>query len=228
MTPSPRHLIPGLALAGSVVAAWAQGTPAPLGPGIYVCVDAKGRRITSDRPIVDCIDREQKVLNPSGTIRRTLPPVPTAPERAAMEERERKAAEERQREAEERRVSRALLTRYPTQAAHDAERAKALQAQQDVIVAGQRRIEELATQRKALTTEAEFYRDPGRWPARLKRQVEENDQQVAAQQRFIASQEEEKARINARYDEELARLRLLWAQRGMAAAPPAPAQGGSR
>jgi hypothetical protein len=145
--------------------------------------------------------------------------VPTAPERAAMEERERKAAEERQRQAEERRVSRALLTRYPAQAAHDADRTKALQAQQEVIVAGQRRIEELAAQRKALDTETEFYKDPARWPARLKRQVEENEQQAAAQQRFIAAQEEEKARINARYDEELARLKVLWSQRGMAAAP---------
>ena len=58
----------------------------------------------------------------------------------------------------------------------------------------------------------EFYRkDPARAPARLKRQIEENEQHTKAQQRFIAGQEGEKQRINARFDKELARLRELWA-----------------
>ena len=221
MVPSLRHLISGFVLAASVASAWGQA----VGPGIYTCTDAKGRRLTSDRPIVDCIDREQKELNPSGTVRRTLPPTPTAPERAAQEERERKAAEERQRQTEERRTARALVARYPNQAVHDGERAKALQAQQEVILAGQRRIEELAAQRKTLDAEAEFYKDATRWPARLRRQVEENEQQVAAQLRFIAAQEEEKSRINARFDEELARLKTLWAQRGTTASGAAGAPG---
>ena len=42
--------------------------------------------------------------------------------------------------------------------------------------------------------------------------VEENDTNMAAQKRFIADQESEKRRVNARFDEELARLRQLWAQ----------------
>ena len=74
-----------------------------------------------------------------------------------------------------------------------------------------------------LVTETEFYKDPAQWPARLKRQFDENAQQVAAQQRFIAAQEQEKARINARFDEELARLRGLWAQRSAAAQQAQPA-----
>jgi len=201
-----------LALVGAPGLAGAQGA------SIYTCIDAKGRRLTSDRPITDCIDREQRELNPSGTVRRLVPPSLTAPERAALEERERKAAEERQREQEERRVARVLVARYPNQAAHDAERARALQSQQEVIAAGKRRIGELAEQRRDLDREAEFYKSPAEWPPRLKRLIEENWQQVAAQQRFIAAQEEEKRRIDARFQEELGRLRILWAQRGMDAA----------
>ena len=37
--------------------------------GIYTCVDAKGRRLTSDRPIMECIDREQNELSAGGTVR---------------------------------------------------------------------------------------------------------------------------------------------------------------
>ncbi|HET7868163.1 MAG TPA: DUF4124 domain-containing protein, partial [Burkholderiaceae bacterium] len=31
------------------------------GSGIYSCTDARGRRLTSDRPIIECLDREQRV-----------------------------------------------------------------------------------------------------------------------------------------------------------------------
>lgn len=212
----------GTLLMAAAAMAWSQAR-SPVGPSIYTCVDAKGRRLTSDRPIIECLDREQRELSGTGTLRRTLPPTPTAQERALMAERERKAADEKQRLTDERRAARALLNRYPNRAAHDAERVKALQAQQDVIGTGLRRIEELNEQRKLLAVETEFYKDPGQWPSLLRRQFDENAQQVAGQQRFIASQEEEKARINARFDEELARLVPLWAQRSAAARQALPA-----
>lgn len=195
-------------LAGTVAGASAAGT------GIYVCVDAKGRRLTSDRPIPECADREQKELNPSGTVRRVVPPVPTASERAALEAKERRAQEEQQRLAEQKRVQKVLLARYPNRAAHDADRAKALQAVDDVIASANTRVVELRQGRKQLDKEAEFYKSRDAWPHQLKRQFEDNDQQLAAQQRFIAAQEEEKRRLGARFDEELAQLKALWAQAG--------------
>ena len=196
--------------------AWAQSS----GGAIYSCVDAQGRRITSDRPIMECMDREQKLLNSSGTVRRLVPPSLTASERAEQEERERRRAEEDLRRVEERRLNRALLSRYPNQGAHDAERASALQAVQDAIDSGQRRIVELREQRRHLEQETEFYKTPAKWPIRLKRQMEENQQQIDAQLRFIAAQDDERRRVNTRFDEELARLKGLWAQRDAAAAAP--------
>lgn len=205
-------------LAGLVIPAWAQQTQ---GGSIYTCIDGRGRRITSDRPILECLDREQRELNSNGTVRRTIGPSMTAQERAAFEERERKLAEERQRQVDERRAVKALLTRYPNQDAHDAERQKALRAAQEVIAAGQVRVAELQEQRRQLALETEFYKDPAQWPPRLKRLVEENEQQMAAQQRFVAAQEEEKKRVAIRFDEELARLKALWAQ----LAPPTATSG---
>ena len=203
-------LVGALAAAGVLAPAWAQ----PIGPSIYTCIDARGQRHTSDRPIMECLDREQKELKRDGTVRRVIGPAMTAQERAAFEERERKLAEERQRQVDEKRALRALLARYPSQAAHDAERVKALRAVQDVIAAGQRRIVDLEEQRHRLQLETEFYKDASKWPAKLKRQIEENEQQIAAQQRFIESQGEEKKRIDTLFDDELARLKVLWAQLG--------------
>ena len=53
--------------------------------GIYTCVDAQGRRHTSDRPIPECLDREQRVLNRDGSQRQVVPPRMTAEQRAAAE-----------------------------------------------------------------------------------------------------------------------------------------------
>ena len=181
---------------------------------IYTCVDAKGRRLTADRPIAECLDREQRELTPGGTVRRRIGPVPTAAERAADEEKVRKATEERNRLAEERKRERALLARYPNKAAHDKERATALVVADNAIAAARKNTGDLAAQRKKLDVELEFFKgDMAKVPPRLKRQLEENQHDAEAQERLIANQDNEKKRIIARFDEELARLRPLWAQR---------------
>lgn len=207
---------------GCVIAAGLAATLAAVARAedIYVCVDAKGRRLTSDRPILECIDREQTVLGPSGQVLRKVGPSLTAQERAAQEEKARLADQERKRRAEEKKRDLALLARYPDKATHDRERNEALAAVGDVIQTAMKRIDELHAERKRLDTELEFYKgDVAQAPPPLRRKLEENDQQVAAQRRFIANQEDEKKRVNAKYDAELARLRAIWAQHAAPAAP---------
>lgn len=198
-----------LVITGLVSACWAQGNPSVA--GVYTCTDAKGRKLTSDRPIPECIDREQKVLNPSGTVRAKVGPTLTAQEKAEQDLRERKEAEEKGRLVEEKRRDRALLTRYPTKAIHDQEREEAINQVNAAKNAANSRLEELIRQRKVLDDEMEFYKkDPSKAPAYLRRQTEESTQSIAAQKRFIGEQEAEIRRINSRFDEELKRLRQLW------------------
>ncbi|WP_431276912.1 DUF4124 domain-containing protein [Variovorax ureilyticus] len=180
--------------------------------GIYSCVDAKGRTITADRPIADCADREQRELSPSGTTRRKIEPTYTAREQAEREERERQAQLQAARQVEERRRERALLIRYPNAAAHDKERAEALVQIDAVINAAKKRLGELAEDRKRIDDELEFYKsDPSKAPGSIRRKADDNARSVDVQNRFIAEQEEEKKRVNARFDEEQARLKPLWA-----------------
>lgn len=188
--------------------AWAQG-------GIYTCVDGKGRRLTSDRPIIDCIDREQMELSPSGKVMRKIGPSMTAEERAIEDEKQRKALEEKARIEDEKRRDRALLSRFPDRATHDKERTIAMGVLDEVIKAAVRRVSELQWQRKKLDGELEFYKGDtkqGPGQAQVKRQIDDNDSQISGQRRFIANQEEEKKRLNARFDEDLVRLRPLWAK----------------
>jgi len=200
-------LAAGVLLAGLGASAWAQVTP-----GVYTCVDAKGRRLTADRPIPECTDREQKILNPSGTVKEKIGPTLTAKERADLELKEKREIEERNRSIDEKRRDRALLTRYPTRAVHDQERAQALVQIGVVIQAAKNRLDELAKQRVAIDEEMEFYKkDPAKAPAYLRRQLDENIQSQAVQRRFIGEQDGEIKRVNERFDDELVRLRQLWA-----------------
>lgn len=197
--------------------ALAQSQNQSLQGGVYTCVDAKGRKLTADRPIAECTDREQKVLNPSGTVRARVGPSLTAQEKAEQEQKEKRELEERNRQAEEKRRDRALLTRYPNKGVHDQERADALAQIEAVSKAASTRLNELVRQRKAIDEEMEFYKkDPTKAPAYVRRQLEENTQSQSVQKRFIADQEAEARRLNARFDDELVRLRELWAQMGPA------------
>lgn len=181
--------------------------------GIYTCIDAKGRKLTSDRPIRECADREQQLLNPSGTVRAIIPPTLTGPERAAQEAKKRREAEEQARQAEEKRRERALLVRYPNRSTHDKERSEALTQITVVRQAALNRVKELQRQRKELDTELEFYaKDPDKVPPSLKRLLDDNEKSMAVQERFINDQDAEMVRVNARFDEELQRLQQLWAQ----------------
>lgn len=185
---------------------------APAKTGIYTCVDSKGRKLSADRPIPDCMDREQKMLSPSGTVSGRIGPALTAKEQEALDAKAQQEAREQNRQMDEKRRNRALITRYPTRALHDAERAQSLTHVDSSIKAAQSRVEELNIHRGKLDVEMEFYqKDPSKAPASLRRQLTEIEHNTAAQRRFIAEQELERARVNARFDEELARLRTLWA-----------------
>jgi hypothetical protein len=198
-----------LALTSACASGFTQ-TP-PVAGGVYTCIDAKGRKLTADRPIPECTDREQKILNPSGTVKAKVGPTLTAQERADQEVKEKREIEERSRTADEKRRDRALLIRYPNKGIHDQERQEALTQIGVVIQAAKNRLDELGKQRVAIDEEMEFYKkDPSKAPAYVRRQQEENTQSQAVQRRFIGEQDSEVKRVNARFDDELVRLRQLW------------------
>ena len=125
--------VPRLALP----APWMPGVPA----GIYACTDAKGRRLTADRPIAECVDRDQRVLGSSGVELRRVGPTLTDNERAELDAQRRREQADKRRVREERSRERALIARYPNQATHDAERAEALSQTDQVANLARQRIQ---------------------------------------------------------------------------------------
>jgi len=202
----------GLAGAALVMPALAQSPPAApaSGAGIYTCVDDQGRRLTSDRPIPACTNKEQRVLNRDGSLRRVVPPTMTAEERAEREAAERRAELQRAALADAVRRDRNLVARFPNEAAHNRAREAALDSVRAAMKASEQRQAELAAARKPLEDEAEFYKGKP-IPMRLKQQIDANDAGVDATKAALVTQQAELVRINKLYDDELARLRKLWA-----------------
>ena len=177
---------------------------------IYTCVNAKGQRMTSDRPIADCLDRAQEMRNTDGSVKKVVPPAMTAEERAAHEERLRAemAAEAARRDAI--RLDRNLLSRYPDEPRHQKARKAALEPLHTALAATERRLTELEHDQKRLQEESEFYK--GReLPRELKIKFGQNQAALQAQQDATQNHLAEIRRINASYDQELTRLKRLWA-----------------
>ncbi len=206
-----------------VTAAWAAATglmlgvavpvqaqaPAPA-PLIYTCTNAAGKKLTSDRPIPECSDRAQRVLNTDGSERRVIGPVLTAEQRAEKERAEREAEAERVAQREAVRSDRNLLARFPNEAAHAKGRAAALDIVHNALKVSEARLAVLARERTPLTNEAEFYVGKP-LPSALKTQLDANDAAVAAQRELIQNQKVEVTRIDQVWDAQLARLKRLWA-----------------
>jgi hypothetical protein len=202
-------VLPLLCTAPALPAAAAQPKASEAG-GIYTCIDDKGRRLTADRPIPQCTDREQRILNSDGSLRAVRPPTLTADERAEQEARERKAAEVRAAQAEAVRRDRNLLLRYPNEAAHERARQAALETVRIAMRVSEQRLHDLAVERKPLLDDAQFY--VGKTlPVKLRQALDANDAATDAQRSAVANQQAELVRINGIYDAELDRLRRLWA-----------------
>ena len=219
-TQGPRQSRAGkgrMPLAGAVLCAllaiwsgspWAQTTKSA-GGGIYSCVDDRGRRLTSDRPIPECLAKEQRMLNADGSLKAMHPPSLTPEERAAQEARERSAAQARAARDEAVRRDRQLLLRFRTEPQHTRARESALEAVRVAQRGTQARLADLSRQRQALNSEAEFYKGQA-LPAKLRAQYDALDAAQAAQRDATSDQQSEIERISKHYDTELQRLRLLW------------------
>ncbi len=204
-----------LRLAGALLACVGVGPLWAQGADIYTCVDNSGRKLTADRPIPECFDREQRVLNPSGTLKNTIGPQLSDRDRQALDAKKRAEAQERQRLEDQKRMDRALLTRYPNQASHDREREGALERTMEVKRLAQQKVLDLQAERKLIDQELEFYvQTPDRTPGVLVQRARSTDEAIDVQRKLVDEQDRQLKRINSNFDEELLRLKRLWQQGG--------------
>ena len=170
-----------LVLAGMAVgAAQAQTT--------YRCKDEKGGVVIQQTP---CRDQTP------------APPPPPPPKKLPCDlttEQVRRAS----------RLEIQFLTRFPDEAAHHNAEAADLQPVLERIRVTKGRLEELATQRKPLDKEAEFYRGKP-MPSWLKNKLDAIEAQVAASTEILKNREQELVEIKARFQCQRDTFGKMWA-----------------
>ena len=176
---------------------------------IYICKDAAGRTLTSDRPIAECSNRPVREVDRSGITRREIPAPPT-PEEKQRQAREEAARRAEQLAAEERRHhDRALLARF--------------RSEEEIIASGQRNIllvqenvkrETLllaAAEKRQQAAEDELALSVRKHQTShdLRQRLQDADHAVAASRRRLGDYEAEMLMINSRTDAMLKRFREL-------------------
>lgn len=180
---------------------------------IYVCKDAAGHTLTSDRPIVECSTRPMREIDRNGITRREIPAPLTAEEKKKAEQEAHTRRAEEDAMAERQRNDRAILARF--------------RSEDDIVSIGHRNaaiVQEnvkrekqvlAAAEKRQQAVEAELAQLPGgaSRPAYLRQRLEEADRAVNGSRRRLDDYEAEILLINTRTDTTLARFRELRAER---------------
>lgn len=197
-------------------AALAAALPVGAQAAVFVCRDGHGGTITTDHLDSNCLQYGGKELNADGSVRRLI--LTRAQAQAQQEQQQREQARIEQ-QLQQQREQRALLGRYPDEAALRAARQADLQSVQGLIDAARQRLQVLDRQRHENDLDAQFYPD-GKYPADLLARMEINRTQRAQEQQMVSAQQRELLRVDQHYAQLRERLLPLWQQQG--ATDPAP------
>jgi len=181
---------------------------APASAELYVCTDASGRTITSDRPPPECANLPVREMRADGSVRRVIEPPLTEEQRRERAEKARREYEAKEARRSQARRDIALMETYASEEEIEVMRQAALAGRQAVIERSKLRLKEFELERTRLSNEAEFYANR-KMPLKLERAIESNRALIQAEQRLIGDMQVDMTRINSRFDAELQRFREL-------------------
>ena len=177
---------------------------------IFMCKDASGRTITSDRPIPECANRAVKELNLSGTVKREIPAPLTAEQRQAKKEAEAKRRAEEEAAAEIRRRDVGLLATYQNEQQIDTERKRALtQLRNNISIAVTEQNAALVRRKVAQAEITALTEKKAPVPSHLKAKLMQADKSILFETRTKESLEAEMVKIGLKYDAIMTRYRLV-------------------
>jgi len=180
----------------------------PYPPGsVYMCHTSGERVISSDRPIPECANKEQRVFGPNGLVIGIIPPAAEA--RAREQQMEQQKEEERRRAAIESRKEH-LLSLYPDAAAHDAKRQAELEPLYNKLKSTNQQIEYLMKQLAEIDEAASSPDTVSLTHTKERESQIEGD--IKVQQNLASILRKQIAAVNKKYDEEKEILTPYWKQ----------------
>lgn len=180
----------------------------------YRCVTKAGRKYYGSTIPPQCTGELVEALSGQGTLLFRIEPPLTPEQKAAQEAEERKAAEADAARAEARKAAevqarrdRALLQTYADESDIERVRARALASNREATAQVEQRIAQLKNRQGLLAKEAE--KNPAAVPEKVQQDMKAVAYDLSLQEQLLESRKREAAEINARYDEEKRKFRLL-------------------
>jgi hypothetical protein len=167
----------------------------------YRCVGADGKKYYGQTIPRACIGEVVEQLNAQGTVIRRIDPKSTAADREAKAAEEKKRREEQIARREELRRNRALLATYTSAEDIEDARVRALEGNAQAIKEVDLRIANIKGRQAKLAKELESYKDKPA-PADLKRDIQNAQFDLQAQEGLREVKLKEAHVINAKYDED--------------------------
>jgi hypothetical protein len=172
---------------------------------IYMCKDASGHTITSDRPIPECADRPVKELDRQGIVRREVAAPLTTEQKEQLKLDEEKKKTDALAEAERKRNDKVLLGRFRNEDDIAVARKRNVDLIQDQVKRETASIAVLEKRKKDAQAQAAQSKDKGAL-ARLNAELDEG---IKEDKKKIQEYEAEIAQISQTYDATLKRYREL-------------------
>lgn len=177
---------------------------------IYMCKDATGRTVTSDRQIPECVDRAVRELGRDGTFRREIPAPLTPEQKREKQLQEAKAKADAMAVEEQRQSDRLMLARYASEKDIEASRQRSLDLVQEQIKRETKEMAAAEKNLKAAQVEADVQMKKKVAPSPdVKHRVDDAEQAIQAAKKAIQEHEAELAQINVKYDQTLKRYREI-------------------
>lgn len=170
------------------------------------CCDVDGKRFCGDPTPPQCLNKAKKVFD-RGVAKEIDAPL-TAEQRAAREAEETRKKEEERKAAEQERRDRALMASYSSAKEIDAARKRAITEIRRNADQAQNRLDAAQKKQKKLEQEKEFYQKKP-LPAALQAQIEDNEAEIAAQEKALQDKDADIAAANARFDADKERYQRL-------------------
>jgi hypothetical protein len=177
---------------------------------IYMCKDASGRTLTSDRPIPECAGRPLREYDRKGIPRRDILPPPTPEQKRELQLQEEKRRHEELAAEEQRKSDRAMRFRYRNEGEIEVARKRAVDGIREQIRRETGALAAVEKRRQGAQAEVDSYRKKNEAaPADLQRSLNDADRAVGESKKMIADHEAEIVAVNARHDETLKRYRAI-------------------
>lgn len=172
-----------------------------------VCCDVDGKQTCGDPAPPQCLTRAKTVIRKGGLTKREEAPL-TAEQIAAREFELLRKREEERKAAEQARKDRALLESYTSAKDIDAARDRFVADIEKNADQARNRLEAALAKKQKLDAEKEFFLSQPT-PAPLKKQIEENAEDIVAQRRILGQRDADISAAGQRFAADKQRFLLL-------------------